>query len=74
MAATFADRPTIGCCAVAALEFVGPEQRVLTTTVLSIFYSSGNAVLGGVAYAVQDWRWLLRAVYGGGLLFALPLL
>ncbi|XP_034231093.1 organic cation transporter protein-like isoform X2 [Thrips palmi] len=56
-----------------AMEFVGPKQRVLPTTVLSIFYSSGNAVLGGLAYAVRDWRWLLRAIYGGGLLFALPL-
>ncbi|KAK3921008.1 Organic cation transporter protein [Frankliniella fusca] len=56
-----------------ALEFVGPRQRVLTTTVLSMFYSSGNALLGALAWAVRDWRWLLRAVYGGGLVFALPL-
>ncbi|KAJ1519978.1 hypothetical protein ONE63_004210 [Megalurothrips usitatus] len=56
-----------------ALELVGPQQRVMPTTLLSLFYSSGNAVLGVVAWAVRDWRWLLRAVYGGGLLFALPL-
>lgn len=57
----------------AALELVGPEQRVMTTTVLSFFYSTGNAALGAAAWAVRDWRWLLRVVYGGGLLFAVPI-
>ncbi|XP_052132888.1 organic cation transporter protein-like isoform X2 [Frankliniella occidentalis] len=38
-----------------------------------MFYSGGNAVMGALAWALRDWRWLLRAVYGGGLVFAIPL-
>ncbi|XP_052126101.1 organic cation transporter protein-like [Frankliniella occidentalis] len=60
-------------CFLLALEFVGPQQRVLVTTLVGMFYSSGNALMGALAWAVRDWRWLLRAVYGGGLVFAIPL-
>ncbi|XP_052133096.1 organic anion transporter 3-like [Frankliniella occidentalis] len=70
---SFCEAGVYGAGFLLALEFVGPRQRVLTTTVLSLFYSSGNAILGALAWAVWDWRWLLRAVYGGGLLFAFPL-
>ncbi|KAE8745547.1 hypothetical protein FOCC_FOCC007736 [Frankliniella occidentalis] len=56
-----------------AVEFVGPQQRVLISTLVSVFYSGGNALMGALAWAVRDWRWLLRAVHAGGLVFAIPL-
>lgn len=70
---SFFESSVYGAGFLLAIEFVGPDQRVLTSTLVSIFYSSGNMVLGGLAWAVRDWRWLLRAIYGTGLFFALPL-
>lgn len=57
----------------AALEFVGPDKRVLAGTVLNLFYSAGQVLLGAVAWLVFDWRWLLRSIYVPGFLCLLLL-
>ncbi|KAE8751502.1 hypothetical protein FOCC_FOCC001749 [Frankliniella occidentalis] len=56
-----------------ALEFVGPDKRVMAGTVLNLFYSAGQVVLGAVAWAVFDWRWMLRSIYVPGFLCLLLL-
>ncbi|KAJ1531485.1 hypothetical protein ONE63_000160 [Megalurothrips usitatus] len=56
-----------------ALEFVGPDKRVLAGTVLNLFYSAGQVLLGVVAWLVFDWRWLLRSIYVPGFLCLLLL-
>ncbi|KAK3925749.1 Organic cation transporter-like protein [Frankliniella fusca] len=56
-----------------ALEFVGPDKRVMAGTVLNLFYSAGQVVLGVVAWAVFDWRWMLRSIYVPGFLCLLLL-
>ena len=56
-----------------ALEFVGPDKRVMAGTVLNLFYSAGQVLLGAVAWAVFDWRWLLRSIYIPGFLCLLLL-
>ncbi|XP_023170597.2 organic cation transporter protein [Drosophila hydei] len=46
-----------------AIELVGPKRRVAAATIITIFYSIGEALLGVLASQVQNWRWLLRVLY-----------
>jgi len=50
------------------MELVGPRARVLGGTLTSFFYALGEAVLGGVALWLQNWRQLLRVLYTPALL------
>lgn len=50
------------------MELMGPQKRVLWSAFTHSVYAVGEAVLGGVAWALQDWRWILRAFYGPAVL------
>lgn len=47
---------------------MGPQKRVLWSAFTHSVYAVGEAILGGVAWALQDWRWILRAFYGPAVL------
>ncbi|PSN36798.1 hypothetical protein C0J52_19390 [Blattella germanica] len=51
-----------------SLELVGPRARVLGGTLISVFYAFGEALLGGVAWWLQNWRHILRVLYVPALL------
>ncbi|EDW79038.2 uncharacterized protein Dwil_GK10651 [Drosophila willistoni] len=51
-----------------AIELVGPKRRVAAATIITIFYSLGEAFLGFLASQLQHWRWLLRALYAPAIL------
>ncbi|XP_022216949.2 organic cation transporter protein-like [Drosophila obscura] len=51
-----------------AIELVGPKRRVAAATIITIFYSLGEAFLGFLASQVQHWRWLLRVLYAPAVL------
>ncbi|PNF42889.1 hypothetical protein B7P43_G12899 [Cryptotermes secundus] len=53
---------------VLSMELVGPRARVLGGTLISFFYCFGEAVLGGIASWLQNWRHLLRVLYAPALL------
>uniref|UniRef100_A0A0K8VF65 Solute carrier family 22 member 3 n=3 Tax=Bactrocera latifrons TaxID=174628 RepID=A0A0K8VF65_BACLA len=60
-----------------AIELVGPKRRVAAATIITIFYSLGEALLGVLAQQFQNWRDLLRVLYTPALLlivflFVLP--
>ncbi|XP_073838873.1 organic cation transporter protein isoform X2 [Musca autumnalis] len=46
-----------------AIELVGPKRRVAAATIITIFYSLGEALLGVLAEQFQNWRVLLRVLY-----------
>ncbi|KAI8122393.1 Solute carrier family 22 member 21 [Lucilia cuprina] len=46
-----------------AIELVGPKKRVAAATIITIFYSLGEALLGVLAGQFQNWRTLLRVLY-----------
>uniref|UniRef100_T1PB12 Sugar (And other) transporter n=1 Tax=Musca domestica TaxID=7370 RepID=T1PB12_MUSDO len=46
-----------------AIELVGPKRRVAAATIITIFYSLGEALLGVLAGQFQNWRVLLRVLY-----------
>lgn len=46
-----------------AIELVGPKRRVMAATIITIFYSLGEAFLGVLAQQFQNWRVLLRVLY-----------
>lgn len=46
-----------------AIELVGPKRRVAAATIITIFYSLGEALLGVLAEQFQNWRILLRVLY-----------
>ncbi|KAM7358479.1 organic cation transporter protein [Cochliomyia hominivorax] len=46
-----------------AIELVGPKKRVAAATIITIFYSLGEALLGVLAEQFQNWRVLLRVLY-----------
>ncbi|XP_075161611.1 organic cation transporter protein [Haematobia irritans] len=46
-----------------AIELVGPQKRVAAATIITIFYSLGEALLGVLAGQFQNWRVLLRVLY-----------
>ncbi|KAJ1531644.1 hypothetical protein ONE63_000315 [Megalurothrips usitatus] len=50
------------------MELMGPQKRVMWSAFTHSVYAVGEAVLGGVAWALQDWRWILRAFYGPAIL------
>ncbi|KAJ9576876.1 hypothetical protein L9F63_006547, partial [Diploptera punctata] len=45
------------------MELVGPKGRVFAGTIISVFYTVGEVILGGVAMWLQNWRLILRTVY-----------
>lgn len=51
-----------------AIELVGPKRRVAAATIITIFYSLGEALLGVLAQQFQNWRNLLRVLYTPALL------
>ncbi|XP_054734015.1 organic cation transporter protein [Anastrepha obliqua] len=51
-----------------AIELVGPKRRVAAATIITIFYSLGEALLGVLAQQFQNWRNLLRILYTPALL------
>ncbi|XP_037937277.1 organic cation transporter protein [Teleopsis dalmanni] len=46
-----------------AIELVGPKRRVAAATIITIFYSLGEALLAVLAEQFQNWRVLLRILY-----------
>lgn len=46
-----------------AIELVGPKRRVAAATIITIFYSFGESLLGVLAQEFQNWRILLRVLY-----------
>ncbi|XP_026286905.1 organic cation transporter protein isoform X1 [Frankliniella occidentalis] len=50
------------------MELMGPQKRVMWSAFTHSVYAVGEALLGGVAWALQDWRWILRAFYGPAIL------
>nr|CAD7399801.1 unnamed protein product [Timema cristinae] len=53
----------------AGMELVGPDKRSLGATIISVFYSVGEATLGAIALALRQWRHILRAIYIPALFF-----
>ncbi|KDR22927.1 Solute carrier family 22 member 21, partial [Zootermopsis nevadensis] len=53
---------------VLGMELVGSRARVLGGTLISVFYALGEAILGGIALWLQNWRNLLRVFYAPALL------
>ncbi|XP_030383352.1 solute carrier family 22 member 3 [Scaptodrosophila lebanonensis] len=51
-----------------AIELVGPKRRVAAATIITIFYSLGEALLGFLASIILQWRNLLRVLYAPALL------
>ncbi|CAB3246648.1 unnamed protein product [Arctia plantaginis] len=46
-----------------ATEFVGPRFRVLTGATCSSMFAVGQAILGGVAWLIQPWRYMIMALH-----------
>ncbi|XP_077294525.1 organic cation transporter protein-like isoform X2 [Arctopsyche grandis] len=51
-----------------AVELVGPQQRVLGSTIVSGFYAVGEIIMGVVALLSPYWRTLLRIIYSPAIL------
>lgn len=47
----------------AATEFVGPKYRVLTSATCSSMFAVGQVILGGVAWLVQPWRYMILILH-----------
>lgn len=47
----------------AAAELVGPKYRVMTSAFSSSMFSVGQVILGGVAWLVQPWRYMIMALH-----------
>jgi hypothetical protein len=45
------------------MELVGPQGRVFAGSIISVFYTIGEVILGVVSLWLQKWRLILRAVY-----------
>jgi hypothetical protein len=50
------------------MELVGPQGRVFAGSIISVFYTIGEVILGVVSLWLQKWRLILRAVYFPALL------
>ncbi|CAK1585777.1 unnamed protein product [Parnassius mnemosyne] len=46
-----------------AAELVGPKYRVITSATSSSMFAVGQVVLGGVAWLVQPWRYMIMALH-----------
>ncbi|XP_026744635.1 organic cation transporter protein-like [Trichoplusia ni] len=46
-----------------ATEFVGPKYRVLTSATCSSMFAVGQVILGGVAWLIQPWRYMILALH-----------
>lgn len=51
------------------MEYVDPSKRVLGTSLINIFYTSGMALLGVAALLTREWRMLLWVCYGPSIVF-----
>ncbi|XP_073994949.1 organic cation transporter protein-like [Rhodnius prolixus] len=56
-------------CFILGVEILAPNRRVLGSVVIASFYTYGEVILGLVAWALQDWRLYLRALYAPGIIF-----
>ncbi|XP_069690607.1 solute carrier family 22 member 4-like isoform X2 [Periplaneta americana] len=48
---------------VLGMELVGPKGRVFAGTIVSVFYTIGEVILGCVSLWLQNWRLILRVIY-----------
>ncbi|KAJ8716893.1 hypothetical protein PYW07_003520 [Mythimna separata] len=46
-----------------ATEFVGPKYRVLTSATCSSMFAVGQVILGGVAWLIEPWRYMILAIH-----------
>ncbi|XP_023935695.2 organic cation transporter protein-like [Bicyclus anynana] len=46
-----------------AAELVGPKYRVITSAICSSMFAVGLVVLGGVAWLITDWRYMIMALH-----------
>ncbi|XP_066993627.2 solute carrier family 22 member 2 [Anabrus simplex] len=58
-----------GAAFVIAMELVGPEKRVLGGVIINGLDAVGEVLMGLIAWWVQDWKVLLWACYGPGIIF-----
>lgn len=48
---------------ISATELVGPKFRVVTSATCSSMFAVGQVVLGGVAWLVQPWRYMILTLH-----------
>lgn len=48
---------------ISATELVGPKFRVVTSATCSSMFAVGQVILGGVAWVVQPWRYMIIALH-----------
>lgn len=48
---------------ISAAELVGPKYRVITSATSSSMFAVGQMILGGVAWVVQPWRYMIMALH-----------
>ncbi|KAJ8723072.1 hypothetical protein PYW08_002984 [Mythimna loreyi] len=46
-----------------ATEFVGPKYRVLTSATCSAMFAVGQVLLGGMAWLIEPWRYMILAIH-----------
>ncbi|CAH2241438.1 jg15635 [Pararge aegeria aegeria] len=46
-----------------AAELVGPKYRVITSATSSSMFAVGQVILGGVAWLIPDWRYMIMALH-----------
>ncbi|KAJ8716892.1 hypothetical protein PYW07_003519 [Mythimna separata] len=46
-----------------ATEFVGPKYRVFTSATCSAMFAVGQMVLGGMAWLIEPWRYMILAIH-----------
>lgn len=49
-------------CFLAGVEWFDVEHRTFAGIIVSLDWTIGNLLLAGVAWLVNDWRWLIIAV------------
>ncbi|XP_001608167.1 organic cation transporter-like protein [Nasonia vitripennis] len=54
-----------------AMEMTGVEKRILGSTIISCIFAIGEVWLGLAAMWMRNWRFLMRLIYGPGLLVIL---
>lgn len=53
------------------MEMSGTKNRIMGSCVMACLYALGEMWLGVAAMLVRDWRWLMRVIYGPGILVIL---